>query len=568
MSLARADGDREAVPLLSPALSTHSTHSLTFPPGAELDSDSSHTADLEPATPVTEYKSALLGFYVYSIASEIWVIAAGTLFLPVVIETYARSNGTLAPEHVTPCPPEGGPSRCAVKILFTWVDTASFSLFVYSASVAVQALTVISIGSVADDPSTRRKLLASFALIGSLSSISFLFLSAHSYVWPLCTVLALVSNVSFGAAGTDAAEFALVPVPSLAQRSQRVTEARSTVLDSLSPSRSKLTSYAVLKSQETARISSRAIAAGYAAGILVLIGMLPVIGSLNQRSRDVDETWPLRVAIAISGACWLFGSIIAFHYLRDSNVRSQERDPVRISQLRQQIRDSWRGLGIMLKNWRKLPNTFTFLSAWFLLSDSFATLTSTAMLFAKTTLNLSTSSLIVVAILTPSAGIIGSLLVPYLQSKSNWMTRSNLRVLVLLVLGSTLVPIWGIVSLESKFELYSLAIGFGMLYGSFQSYSRTCYSELVPIGQAARWFGLYSITDKSSSFLGPLLVSIITNQTGQIRHGFYLILAFFLISLPILIRVDLEQGSKDVERFEKPLELEPEPEQADEYEPR
>ena len=55
-----------------------------------------------------------------------------------------------------------------------------------------------------------------------------------------------------------------------------------------------------------------------------------------------------------------------------------------------------------------------------------------------------------------------------------------------------------------------------MLYGSFQSYSRTCFSELIPGGQSASWFGLYSITDKSSSFLGPLLVSLITNFTGEV----------------------------------------------------
>lgn len=39
------------------------------------------------------------------------------------------------------------------------------------------------------------------------------------------------------------------------------------------------------------------------------------------------------------------------------------------------------------------------------------------------------------------------------------------------------------------------------IYGSFQSYARTCFSELVPSAQAARWFGLYSITDKLSHTL-------------------------------------------------------------------
>lgn len=70
-------------------------------------------------------------------------------------------NGYLAPEHSIRCPPSSdalGPGsgdtldgqRCAVNLLGAWIDTASFSLFVYSASVALQAIGVISLGALAD----------------------------------------------------------------------------------------------------------------------------------------------------------------------------------------------------------------------------------------------------------------------------------------------------------------------------------------------------------------------------------------------------------------------------------
>jgi MFS-type transporter involved in bile tolerance (Atg22 family) len=145
----------------------------------------------------------------------------------------------------------------------------------------------------------------------------------------------------------------------------------------------------------------------------------------------------------------------------------------------------------------------------------FATLTSTAMLFAKTTLDLPTSSLISIAILTPLSGIGGSLLFPLLQSY-HYLPRSNLSILILLIVLSTSIPLYGLISLENRLEIYLLSILFGIFYASFQSFSRTSFSELIPKSQAGRWFGLYSITDKSSSFLGPLLVSIITNQTGEV----------------------------------------------------
>jgi len=36
----------------------------------------------------------------------------------------------------------------------------------------------------------------------------------------------------------------------------------------------------------------------------------------------------------------------------------------------------------------------------------------------------------------------------------------------------------------------------GSVYGAFQGYSRAFYAELLPPGEEARWYGLFSITDK------------------------------------------------------------------------
>ena len=38
----------------------------------------------------------------------------------------------------------------------------------------------------------------------------------------------------------------------------------------------------------------------------------------------------------------------------------------------------------------------------------------------------------------------------------------------------------------------------GSVYGAFQGYARAFYAELLPPGEEARWYGLFSITDKVS----------------------------------------------------------------------
>lgn len=108
--------------------------------------------------------------------SEVFVIVSLTLFLPICLEQFARDNGFLLPDKTEPCsalqtPPGNSTSinedvRCVVKIGWAWIDSASFrcvhiasftylvltstSLYIYSISVALQAVTVISMGGIAD----------------------------------------------------------------------------------------------------------------------------------------------------------------------------------------------------------------------------------------------------------------------------------------------------------------------------------------------------------------------------------------------------------------------------------
>lgn len=142
----------------------------------------------------------------------------------------------------------------------------------------------------------------------------------------------------------------------------------------------------------------------------------------------------------------------------------------------------------------------------------FTTLTSTALLFAKTALRMPPSSLVLVGVLTPSAGILGALLWPIVQRR---LRLTSLRVLVLLVIAASAIPLYGVIGLFAPrgarwglrvpAEMFVLAVYFGALYGAFQSYARALYAEIIPPGEEARWYGLFSITDKVRVFVvhGP-----------------------------------------------------------------
>lgn len=99
----------------------------------------------------------------------------------------------------------------------------------------------------------------------------------------------------------------------------------------------------------------------------------------------------------------------------------------------------------------------------------FTTITSTAILFGKTSLHMSASSLILIGILTPTSGIIGSLVWPMIQRRVGW---SNLKILVMLVVMASVIPVYGCLGfifegktrfggLTTAGEMYGLAVYFG-----------------------------------------------------------------------------------------------------------
>jgi UMF1 family MFS transporter len=66
-------------------------------------------------------------------------------------------------------------------------------------------------------------------------------------------------------------------------------------------------------------------------------------------------------------------------------------------------------------------------------------------------------------------------------------------------------------------------------------------------GHESSFFSLFALTDKSASFLGPAVVGIIADQTGNIRLGFVFLLALLLIPIPVLLRVKMVGGVEEAE---------------------
>jgi UMF1 family MFS transporter len=77
----------------------------------------------------------------------------------------------------------------------------------------------------------------------------------------------------------------------------------------------------------------------------------------------------------------------------------------------------------------------------------------------------------------------------------------------------------------------------GAAGGPLQAASRTLLIRLAPKDRIAQYFGLFALTGKVTSFIGPLLIGIITAATASQKAGMAVLVVFFVAGLGLLMRV-------------------------------
>jgi UMF1 family MFS transporter len=110
--------------------------------------------------------------------------------------------------------------------------------------------------------------------------------------------------------------------------------------------------------------------------------------------------------------------------------------------------------------------------------------------------------------------------------------------------------LWSLVAVtaffvQTKSQFWAIACTAGLGLGSVQAGTRAFYTQFVPKGKEAEYFGVYSLVGKSSAILGPLVFGQMSAAFGQ-QWAILSIAAFFVSGLVLLSRV--KGGGPNVER--------------------
>jgi UMF1 family MFS transporter len=99
------------------------------------------------------------------------------------------------------------------------------------------------------------------------------------------------------------------------------------------------------------------------------------------------------------------------------------------------------------------------------------------------------------------------------------------------------VPGGGLFAATAERVYLVLGCLIGMAGGPLQAASRTLLIRMAPKDRIAQYFGLFALTGKVTSFVGPLLIGVVTAVTASQKAGMAVLVVFFVTGLMLLRRV-------------------------------
>jgi UMF1 family MFS transporter len=186
------------------------------------------------------------------------------------------------------------------------------------------------------------------------------------------------------------------------------------------------------------------------------------------------------------------------------------------------------------------PQTLTFLVAYLLYNDAVQTVIVMAAPYGQEELHLDQSVLITAILLVQFVGIIGAMLFERIAR----MFGAK-RALVIAVTLWTVVCVITYAAIHTEREFFILAVLIALVMGGTQALSRSLFSLFIPAGKEAEYFSVYEISDKGTSWLGPLVFGLALDLTNSYRVAILSLIVFFVLGLVLLLRVNVQRAIAD-----------------------
>ena len=422
------------------------------------------------------------GWYMYDWANSAFATTVVTAFLGPYLTAIAAAGADVPGDETT-----------NIHVLFGFLSFKAGSLFPYvtALSVILQVLILPLAGAIADRSSRKKELLALFAYIGAGATCCLVFLTGERY--ELGAWLFLIANVSLGASVVVYNSF----LPQISTEKDRDA------------------------------VSSRGWAIGYlGGGLLLLFNVIAVLLGGSENEGEIA-----RWCLVSAGVWWAGFTTFTMMWLRNRPSAVTNTGGFVLTEGFKQFFRTMVAL-------RHYPLTLFFLVAFLVYNDGIQTVIAMAGTYGSRELGFDNGTLMPTILMVQFLAFGGAMLLGRLANRFG-AVRTVLGSLV----GWVAILCLAYFLPAGNVPLFlTLGAGIGIVLGGSQALSRSLFSQLIPPGKEGEYFGLYEISDKGTSWLGPLLFGLAFSLTDSYRIAILSLILFFVVGFVMLALVPMRRA--------------------------
>ncbi|EOD00974.1 MFS transporter [Caldisalinibacter kiritimatiensis] len=266
------------------------------------------------------------------------------------------------------------------------------------------------------------------------------------------------------------------------------------------------------------KVSTKGFAYGYIASIIpfgISLGVVYFTG--------MDKLLGYQLGFIITALWWGLFTIPMLRNVKQIHYVEPEPKPVV---------NSFRRLGKTFLNIRKIKTVLIFLIAYFFYIDGVGTIIKMSVPYAEQVLGgdsfdmfiLLGILLIIQIVAFPFAIIYGTLAKLFTAKR-----------MIIVGISTYIISCIFAYFITDISQVFILGILIASAQGGIQALSRSYYAKIIPKKNSNEFFGFYNIFGKFAAILGPLVMSLTTDLTGNARYSILSIIPLFIIGLIIFI---------------------------------
>ena len=271
------------------------------------------------------------------------------------------------------------------------------------------------------------------------------------------------------------------------------------------------------------RISGWAWGFGYAGGLsclaLALVAFVqtdnPLFGIPKENALNI------RATVVLVALWFVVFSLPIFLFTPDKKAGTLGFGPA--------VKSGVTTLFMTIKNIKKHMPIAKYLFARMIYTDGTNTLFAFGGIYAAGTFGMTFSELIMLGIAINVTAGIGAAVFGWID---DWIGPKKT---ILIAIAGLLFFCVALVVVEGKTLFWIFAVPLGTFVGPIQAASRTFMANLVPPDMETEMFGLYALSGKATSFVGPALLGWLTVMFDSQRVGMTSIIIFLVVGALLLL---------------------------------